>query len=83
MVNPLAALMLKKPQDVRFPGLFDILCIHIDKLFSLFSSHELETLFKAADPNGNGHVSLQEGAQILGKEFPAMKSELLRTITQR
>ncbi len=58
------------------------LFIYGNKMY-LSSNRELEALFRAADPTGNGHVSLDEGAQILGKEFPAMKPELLQTITQR
>ncbi len=40
-------------------------------------------MFKAADPNGDGHVSVQEGTDILIKKFPLMKPEVLQKIAKR
>ena len=40
-------------------------------------------MFKAADPNCDGHVSVQEGTDILVKKFPLMKPEVLQKIAKR
>ena len=34
---------------------------------SLHSKSEIEPLFKNADPDGDGHVSLEDGAKILAQ----------------
>ncbi len=43
----------------------------------------LEQSFKAADPKGNGHISLEEAGQVLGERFPAMEPELAKRVVQR
>ena len=54
------------------------------KLYSFFArKREIEPMFKAADPNGDGHVSVQEGTDILIKKFPLMKPEVLQKIAKR
>ena len=48
-----------------------------------YSKSEIEPLFKNADPDGDGHVSLEDGAKILAQKFPLMPPEALQRISVR
>ena len=43
-----------------------------------YSKSEIEPLFKNADPDGDGHVSLEDGAKILAQKFPSCRQRRCR-----